>query len=50
MSDFKELKKLLKYLILKKLTLLYCVSSYPTINSQININKMLELKKNLNVM
>ena len=46
MSDFKELKKIIKILNIKKkinVTLLCC--SYPTINSQININKMLELKK-----
>ena len=47
MSDFKELKKIIKILNIKKesLTLLYCVSSYPAINSQININKIAELKK-----
>lgn len=48
MVTIKDLKKVLNILnknFKKKITILYCVSSYPTIPEQINFNNMINLKK-----
>ncbi len=48
MVNKKELRKILKILnknFKKKITILYCVSSYPTKPEQINFKSMIDLKK-----
>ena len=52
MASFKEMAKSIKYLkkrLKKKLTVLHCVSSYPTKPNQVQIKNMLEIKKKFNV-
>ena len=49
MSTESEIKKTLKFLNKKNVALLYCVSSYPSKNSEIDINEISLLKKKFKV-
>ena len=50
MASFTEIGETIKYLrkrIKKKLTVLHCISSYPTKPNQVQIKNMVEIKKDL---
>ena len=52
MASFTEIGETIKYLrkrIKKKLTVLHCISSYPTKPNQVQIKNMVEIKKRFNV-
>lgn len=52
MASFAEIGKTIKFLkkrLKKKLTVLHCISSYPTKPNQVQIKNMLEIKKRFNV-
>ena len=52
MSSIEEIKNSIKILnknFKKNITLLHCVSSYPAVNKDLNLNIINELRKNLNV-
>ena len=51
MASYTEIGNTIKYLRkrLKKLTVLHCISSYPTKTNQVQINNMLEIKNKFNV-
>lgn len=52
MASFAEIGNTIKYLkkrIQKELTVLHCISSYPTKPNQVQIKNMLEIKKKFNV-
>ena len=52
MASFVEIGKTIKFLkkrLKKKLTVLHCISSYPTEPNQVQIKNMLEIKKRFNV-
>jgi len=47
-SDINQLKKIKKYFNKKMLSVLYCISEYPTKINSINLNEIKNLKKKLN--
>jgi len=52
MASFTEIGKTIKYLkqrLKRRLTVLHCISSYPTKPNQVQIKNMLEIKKKFNV-
>lgn len=52
MASFAEIGKTIKFLkkrLKKRLTVLHCISSYPTKPNQVQIQNMLEIKKRFNV-
>ena len=52
MASFTEIGETIKYLrkrLKKKLTVLHCISSYPTKPNQVQIKNMVEIKKRFNV-
>lgn len=49
MANFKEIKNILKVIGKKKVFALHCVSMYPTNLEDINLNRMLAIKKKFNI-